>query len=144
MTGIDPITAALDIGGKLIDRLWPNPEQRDAAKLELLKMQQTGELAQLAAETDLAKAQIAVNQTEAQSARLFVSGWRPFIGWVCGGAFAYHYVAQPFLAFLMASAGHAVTLPAFDMDALMTVLIGILGLGGMRSFEKIKVAARRG
>lgn len=136
----DPITAALDIGGKLIERLWPNPEQRDAAKLELLKMQQTGELAQLAAETDIAKAQIAVNQVEAQSPDRFVSGWRPFIGWVCGVAFAYHYVAQPFLAFLFAAADHVVQLPAFDMGDLLTVLLGILGLGGMRTFEKVKGA----
>ena len=141
MTGIDPITAALDIGGKLIDRLWPNPEQRDAAKLELLKMQQTGELAQLAAETDIAKAQIAVNQVEAQSQSVFVAGGRPFVIWVCGAAFAYHYVVQPLLAFLLASAGHAVTLPAFDMGELMTVLGGVLGLGGMRTLEKIKGTA---
>ena len=135
---LDPITAAFDIGGKLIDRLWPNPEQRDAAKLELVKMQQTGELAQLAAETDIAKAQIAVNQTEAQHQRLFVSGWRPFIGWVCGMAFAYHYVAQPLLAFLCAAFGHNIILPPFDMGELLTVLLGILGLGSLRSFDKTR------
>lgn len=132
--------AALDFSGKLVDRLWPNPEQRDAAKLELLKMQQTGELAQLAAETDIAKAQIAVNQVEAQSSSLFVAGGRPFAIWVCGAAFAYHYIAQPFLAFMFAAAGHTVPLPVFDMDELMTVLLGLLGLGGMRSFDKVKGA----
>ena len=139
----DPISAALDIGGKVIDRLWPDPAQRDAAKLELLKMQQTGELAQLTADTDLAKAQAAINQQEAQSPTLFVSGWRPFIGWVCGSAFAYHFILQPLLAFLLATAGHPVTLPVFDISSLVTVLMGMLGLGGLRTFEKIKGVAAK-
>ncbi|NTU76221.1 MAG: hypothetical protein HGA90_00140 [Alphaproteobacteria bacterium] len=134
----DPISAAMDIGGKLIDRLWPNPQQRDEAKLKLLEMQQTGELARLTAETDLAKGQIDVNKIEAGSEKMFVSGWRPWIGWVCGAAFAYHFVVQPFLAFVLAASGHAITLPGFDMDALSTVLLGLLGLGGLRSFEKVK------
>lgn len=135
---VDPISAVLDIGGKLIDRLWPDATQRDAAKLELLKMQQTGELAQLAAETELAKGQIEVNQVEAGSSNLFVAGWRPWIGWVCGVAFSYHFVVQPMLAFILAATGHPVTLPTFNMDALYTVLLGMLGLGSMRTFEKYK------
>jgi hypothetical protein len=139
---IDPISAALDIGGKLIDRLWPDATQAAAAKLELLKMQQTGELAQLTAETELAKGQIEVNQAEAGSSSLFVAGWRPWIGWVCGIAFAYHFVAQPLLAFILAATGHPVTLPTFNMDALYTVLLGMLGLGSMRTFEKYKGVGR--
>jgi len=135
---VDPISAVLDIGGKLIDRLWPDATQRDAAKLELLKMQQTGELAQLAAETELAKGQIEVNQAEAGSSSLFVAGWRPWIGWVCGVAFSYHFVVQPLLAFILAATDHPVTLPTFNMDALYTVLLGMLGLGSMRTFEKYK------
>lgn len=139
---IDPISAALDIGGKLIDRLWPDATQAAAAKLELLKMQQTGELAQLTAETELAKGQIEVNQAEAGSSSLFVAGWRPWIGWVCGVAFAYHFVVQPILAFILAATGHPVTLPTFNMDALYTVLLGMLGLGSMRTFEKYKGVGR--
>jgi hypothetical protein len=138
----DPISAALDIGGKLIDRLWPDATQRDAAKLKLAEMHQTGELAQLTAETELAKGQIEVNQAEAGSSSLFVAGWRPWIGWVCGIAFAYHFVAQPFLAFILAATGHPVTLPTFNMDALYTVLLGMLGLGSMRTFEKYKGVGR--
>ncbi len=132
----DPISAALDIGGKLIDRLWPDPTQRDAAKLELLKMQQTGELAQLASETELMKGQIGVNTEEAKSDRLFISGWRPWIGWVCGAAFSYHFIIQPMLAFLLAASGHPVVLPTFNMDALNTVMFGMLGLGAFRSVDK--------
>lgn len=135
---IDPISAVLDIGGKLIDRLWPDATQAAEAKLELLKMQQTGELAQLAAETELAKGQLEVNQAEAGSSNLFVAGWRPWIGWVCGVAFSYHFVVQPLLAFILAATGYPVTLPTFNMDALYTVLLGMLGLGSMRTFEKYK------
>lgn len=132
----DPISIALDIGGKVIDRLWPDPAARDAAKLELLKMQQTGELAQLAADTDLAKGQLEINAEEAKSANVFVAGWRPFIGWVCGMAFAYHFIVQPLLAFGLAAFGHKVDLPAFDMFTLSQVLLGMLGLGTMRTIEK--------
>lgn len=83
-----------------------------------------------------ALAQIEVNKAEAQT-DIFRGGWRPFVGWVCGTAFAYHFVLQPILVFLMVSAGHAVPeLPAFDMASLMTVLMGMLGLGGLRTFEK--------
>ena len=70
---LDPISILLEIGSKVIDRVFPSPEAAAAAKLELLKMQQTGELAQLAAETDLAKGQLAINQAEAQSTNWFVS-----------------------------------------------------------------------
>ena len=86
-----------------------------------------------------ALAQIEVNKTEAASRNPFVAGWRPFIGWTCGIALAWHFVLAPFLLFIGGWVGVEIpTLPAFDMDALMTVLLGMLGLGSMRSFEKIK------
>jgi hypothetical protein len=88
--------------------------------------------------------QLAINQEEAKRESLFVSGWRPFIGWVCGSAFAYHFVLQPFLVFGLSAAG--VELPALpDLDAatLMPVLLGMLGLGGMRSFEKYTRSSKR-
>lgn len=135
---IDPVTAILDIGGKLIDRLFPDPTARAQAKLQLVALQQNGELAKLSAETDLLKGQQAINQVEAASEHIFISGWRPFIGWICGAAFAYHFVLQPLLAFLFSAAGHPVTLPVFQMNELSTVLMGMLGLGGMRTFEKVK------
>lgn len=138
----DPITALVDfaggVGKTLIERLIPDPQAKAQAHMELLKMQQTGELALLAAETELAKGQLAINAEEAKSQSLFVSGARPFFMWVCGTAFAYHYIIQPLLAFIMAVYGHPVVLPVFDMEALMTVAMGMLGLGTMRSFEKVK------
>jgi hypothetical protein len=86
-----------------------------------------------------AMAQIEVNKEEASSDSVFKGGWRPFIGWTCGAAFAYHFVLQPVLIFVMTYLGFAVPdLPEFDMASLMTVLMGMLGLGGLRTFEKYK------
>lgn len=133
----DPISAALDIGGKLIDRLWPDPAQRDAAKLELMKMTQTGELAQLTAETDLAKAQAAINVAEASNQNLFVSGWRPGVGWVCAIGLLSQFLLRPFAMFIAQVFGHVLEYPSLDMGTLLTLLAGMLGLGGMRSFEKV-------
>ena len=140
---IDPISAVFDIGGKLIDRLWPNPAERDAAKIKLIELQQSGELAKLAADTELAKGQLEINATEAASANFFVSGWRPSIGWVCSAAFAYTLVLQPFMVFVCALAGKVIPpLPNIDSDLLGWALGGILGLGTMRTTEKIKGVAK--
>jgi hypothetical protein len=88
---------------------------------------------------DLALAQIEVNKAEAASGSLFKGGWRPFIGWVCGGAFAYHFVLQPVIVFAVLTAGVDLPpLPEFDMASLMTVMMGMLGLGGLRTYEKQK------
>lgn len=131
---LDPLTAALDIGGKIIDRVWPDPTQAAAAKLELLKMQQSGELAQIAGQLD-------INRVEAASSSVFVAGWRPFIGWTCGAAFAYKFVLAPALAFGLTAFGHPVDLPVLDFTEMSTVLLGMLGIGGLRTIEKIKGVA---
>ena len=91
----------------------------------------------------LALAQIEVNKAEAASSSVWKGGWRPFVGWVCGTAFAYHFVIQPLAIFGLAAYGMEVpALPDFEMGQLMTVLMGMLGLGGLRSFEKTKGVAR--
>lgn len=88
---------------------------------------------------ELAKGQLEVNKVEAGHRSSFVAGWRPFVGWVCGVALAWHFVVAPLLTFVFAYLGADLPqLPAFDMDALMTVLLGMLGLGGLRTFEKAK------
>lgn len=130
------ISSIFEFGGKILERVIPDPSDRLKAQQALMEMQQKGELAQLAADTDLMKGQIEVNKIEAASSSLFVSGARPFIMWVCGIAYAYHFVLQPLLAFLFSAFNHPVALPAFDMGELSTVLMGMLGLGVMRSYEK--------
>jgi hypothetical protein len=97
------------------------------------------EKAQLIAEIN--KAQLEVNKVEAGSTSLFVSGWRPFVGWTCGVALCYHFILQPFLTFLLFAFGYQITLPTFDMGTLTTILMGLLGLGGLRSYEKVKRSA---
>ena len=88
---------------------------------------------------ELAKGQIEINKAEAQHSSIFVSGWRPFIGWTCGIALCWHFVLAPVTLFVCAYLDVVIPeLPSFDMGSLMTVLMGMLGLGGLRSFEKYK------
>jgi hypothetical protein len=132
---MDPVTAALGLAGKLIERLWPDPAQRDAAKLELLRLQQSGDLAQITG-------QLAINQVEAASPSVFVSGWRPAIGWVCGAACAWNWIGLPMLkAALLLVGGPAVALAPADLSEMLPVLMGMLGLGVLRTTEKIKGVA---
>lgn len=134
---LDPITAALDLGGKLIDKLFPDPAQRDQAKLELLKMQQSGELAQLQADTVLAQGQMEINKVEAANPTLFVSGARPFIMWICGVALAYAAILEPIVRFVATVVyRYAGSFPVIDTALTLQVLLGLLGLGAMRSYDK--------
>jgi hypothetical protein len=88
---------------------------------------------------ELAKGQLEINKAEASHRSIFVAGWRPFVGWTCGVALAYHFIVAPLVLFAAAFAGVEIpTLPEFDMGSLLTVLMGMLGLGGLRTFEKFK------
>ena len=118
----------------VLDRVIPDVNARAQAKEELSK-------AVLQDDFQLALAQIQTNQTEAQSDNIFKSGWRPSIGWICGIAFSLHFVIFPILNwFLILFHQTAITIP-FDMNTLMTVLGGLLGIGGLRTIEKIKGVA---
>ncbi len=83
-------------------------------------------------------AQLEINKIEAAHKSIFVSGWRPACAWMCTFALGYHFILQPIIVFFFAISGETVPLPEFDMNALLTILLGMLGLGGMRSFEKSK------
>jgi len=88
---------------------------------------------------ELSKGQLEINKAEATHKSIFVAGWRPFIGWTCGIALCWHFVIAPFTMFICAYLMVTIPeLPTFDMSSLMTVLMGMLGLGGLRSFEKNK------
>jgi len=126
------ISSVLPIAGEVIDRLVPDKNAAGKAKREMEK-------ALVDAEAAGRLGQLEVNKVEAAHRSIFVAGWRPFIGWCCGTALAYHFVLQPIVIFGLALTETTTpALPAFDMDSLMTVLLGMLGLGGMRSFEKYK------
>ena len=133
------ISGLFSAAQSLIERFFPDPEKKAAAQLELLKMQQNGELAQLAAETDLAKLQLQVNVEEAKSTNWFVAGWRPGIGWVCGAGLAYAALVEPFARFIAkVGFGYTGEFPVISTDLTLQILMGMLGLGAMRSVEKIK------
>lgn len=127
---LDPISAVLDIGSKIIERVWPDPVQAANAKLELLKLQQSGELAQIAG-------QLSINQVEAASSSIWVSGWRPFVGWIGGAGLAYAAILEPIGRFIASVAfNYNGVFPVLDTTITMQVLFGILGLGAMRSYDK--------
>lgn len=131
------ISGIFNLGSKLIDRLLPDPAQKAQAQLELLKLQQSGELAELAADTELLKGQIEINKIEANSNDFFKSNWRPAIGWVCGIAYFSNYVVAPFFTFFN-NVFHGVNspYPQIDMTTMMPVLLGLLGLGAYRTYDK--------
>jgi len=87
-------------------------------------------------------AQLEVNKVEASHQSIFVSGWRPFVGWCCGVALAYHFILAPILALIINIYSPGVTLPEFEFSQLSTILMGMLGLGGLRSWEKTKGVSR--
>lgn len=132
------LTALIPILGNMFDRIFPDPKAANEAKLEVMRMAQAGELAQLNADLQLATGQIDINKAEAAHQSLFVAGWRPAIGWVCGAAFAFKFILGPAAVVGMAMAGHPITLPAFDFSEMSTILLALLGLGGLRTVEKVK------
>ena len=120
----------------LLDKFIEDKDQKAALAHEIATMAERHA-------QERAMAQADVNKQEAQHRNIWVAGWRPFIGWVCGVALAWHFVLAPVVLFVAAWADVQLpTLPAFDMDSLMTVLLGMLGLGGLRSFEKAKGLSR--
>lgn len=124
--------------GNVLDKILPDQKASTEAKLKMMELAQNGELEILHAQTQLASGQIDVNKTEAASSSLFVSGWRPFIGWVCGAALLYQYLIRPFVSWYCLVKGITLhELPGLD-ENLWQLLAGMLGLGSLRTFEKVK------
>ena len=116
----------------LLDKFIEDKDQKAKLAHELATMAD-----KMAHEQQLA--QIAVNKEEAASGSIFKGGWRPFIGWVCGIAFFYHFVLNPIILFIIAIIGIEIPeLPNFNMNTLLTVLGGMLGIGSLRTYEKQK------
>ena len=125
----------LTIGAKLLDKLIPDRDAREKLQADLLKAAQDHEF-------QLALGQIQTNQEEAKNSNLFVSGWRPFIGWVCGIGLTYNFLVYPLMLWSIAAYGATFTPPPLFSDNLMELVLGLLGLAGFRTYEKIKGVAR--
>lgn len=136
-----PLASAIADGARaVLDRVLPDPEKRAAAELELRRLEAAGSFAERA---DLATrmAQIDVNKIEA-GADGYRGGWRPFVGWVCGASLAWTYVGAPIVTFAVVMSGApAPGVPKLDNAELTALLFALLGIGGMRSFEKSRGVA---
>ena len=126
------ITSLIEPVPGLLDKFIPDADQKAKLAHEIATMGEKHA-------QQLSLAQIEVNKAEASSGSFFKGGWRPFVGWVCAVAFAYHFVIQPLLIFIFSYAGiEPPDLPEFKMNTLLTVLGGLLGIGGLRTYEKQK------
>lgn len=123
---------------QVLDKIIPDPQAAADAKLKALELAQKGDLAALDAELRLALGQLEVNKAEATT-DMFRGGWRPAVGWVCVVGLGYQFILQPLLPWVVALFGAQVPpLPAIDNETLMVLLTGMLGLGGLRTVERVK------
>ena len=126
---IDPIST-------LLDKFVPDADEKQKIAFELATLSEQNA-------QEIATAQIAVNMAEANSKSIFKGGWRPFVGWVCGFALAYVAILEPIMRFIATMLGYTVDFPVIDTTLTMQILMGMLGLGSLRSFEKAKGVAAK-
>jgi hypothetical protein len=125
---LDPLTAGVDLATTVINKLWPDKSAQEAA--------------QLAAAVAIVQGQIDTNKAEAASGSAFTSGWRPFVGWVCGSALAYTYLLYPLLTWACTVWAPQIKPPTLGNDGMLyELLFGMLGMGALRTFEKVKGVA---
>ena len=125
LTGIGEVSGLINT---VIGKIWPDKSDQERAELS--------------AAVVLVQSQIEINKVEAANPSVFVSGWRPFIGWVCGGACAWNWVGIPMAKILLGFTGVALAISPADLSEMMPVLLGMLGLGGLRTVEKLNGAHR--
>lgn len=119
----------------LLDKVIPDADERNrlAHEIATLTERQAHEIA---------KAQIEVNQTEAAHKSLFVAGWRPATGWICASGLGFNYIVVPLGNFALALIGNSTIIPSLDLSEMLPVLMGMLGLGAFRTYEKTKSVSR--
>jgi roadblock/LC7 domain-containing protein len=132
---IPVVTALLPALGTLIDRLIPDRAAAERAKAEM-------EQQLVAAANAAAMAQVEVNKVEAGHSSVFVAGWRPSIGWVCAAGLAWAFVVAPIASWALMVLGVKAELPAIQFDHLFELVLAMLGIGGLRTFEKLRGVAR--
>ncbi len=135
---IDPATALLNLGESVINKIWPDPGKRAEEMRLLQELAQRGELARLEANVKLMVAQMEVNKVEAASESLFKSGWRPFVGWSGACAFIYASILEPVIRQVALFQGYTGGFIEIDASITTNVLFGLLGIGAMRSYDKLR------
>ena len=126
---ITGLGAVSDLASTVINKIWPDKSEREKQELAAAVMVVNG--------------QLGINAKEAENPSVFVSGWRPFIGWVCGAACAWNWIGLKIALFAAAYFGHALNMAPADLSEMMPVLLGMLGLGGLRTVEKINNVAAK-
>ena len=134
----DPLSALFDLGKVAIEKIWPDPTKRAEELRKLEELKQRGDLEEMNAQVKLLTGQMEINKIEAASNSIFVAGWRPFVGWVCGFGLAYASIIEPVMRFIASMNDYTGTFPVIDTSITMQVLLGMLGLGAMRTREKEK------
>lgn len=140
---ITGIGSVFDFGSKIIDKIWPNAEDANKAKLEMMKLQQEGAFKELEMQFEAGKAQIEVNKVEAANASVFVAGWRPAAGWVCVMGLFYSVFLRPLISWVATVYVLNAVPPVIDNVLIMELLFGMLGLGALRSYDKVQGTASK-
>lgn len=131
--GLDDIIGA---GLDIINKFIPDPAQKAQAAYQMAQLQQQTQFKELDAQIAEIQSQTDTNKAEATNTSVFVAGWRPFVGWVCGCGLAYQYLVDPVISWV-AAIEHWPLPPSLDLSTLITMLGGMLGFGAMRTVEKI-------
>ena len=126
ITGIGSVAG---LANTVINKIWPDKSEQEKQEL--------------AAAVMVVQGQLDINKAEAAHPSIFVSGWRPAIGWVCGGACAWNWIGLPMAKAGLAIFGYTVALSPADIGEMMPILLGMLGLGGLRTMEKINGVAAK-
>jgi Holin of 3TMs, for gene-transfer release len=129
MADLTGVGSVADLATSIINRLWPDKTQQEKD--------------QMASALAIVQGQLSINEKEAANPSVFVSGWRPAIGWVCGAACAWNWIGLKIALFVAAYLGHNLNLQPADVGEMMPVLMGMLGLGGLRTVEKINGVAAK-
>ena len=125
LTGIGEVA---DLASNVINKIWPDKTEQEKQ--------------QIAAAVTLVQGQLAINQAEAANPSVFVAGWRPFIGWICGAACAWNWIGLPITKAILIFNGIVLNVSPADLSEMMPVLLGMLGIGALRTYEKVQGVAK--
>ncbi len=135
MMGLDDIIGA---GLDIINKFIPDPAAKAQAAYQMAQLQQQTEFKELDVQIQQIQSQTDTNKAEAGNASMFVAGWRPYIGWICGTGLGWNYIGIGLVGFVSTCIGHPIDIAKADLSEMMPLLMGMLGLGGMRTYEKVK------